>query len=229
MLSDHPVIHVGCYFNMIAVIMCGGKGSRFITTGRTEKPLARIKGRTLIETVLHAVILSGQFSKILCVSSPYSPYTTQLLKKICRTDNKIDVLVADGLGFSKDLFKALNSMLEQKVFTFPSDLALLDSDTVGKLVKKCTPSIHNTCIAAVAAKSFTNSLGMACSSLVAIDGEDYCYSGICGFYLGKTISDNPFEQSYCIVNEIRLAVNVNTASDLRFAEQLLGRVNLDIL
>jgi GTP:adenosylcobinamide-phosphate guanylyltransferase len=214
---------------MIAVIMCGGKGSRFMTPGRTEKPLARIKGRTLIETVLQAVILSDQFSKILCVSSPYSPYTTQLLKKIYRSDYKIEVMVADGLGFSKDLFKVLNSMLEQKVFTFPSDLALLDSDTVGKLVKKCTPSIHNTCIAAVAAKSFTNALGMTCSSSVAIDGEDYCYSGVCGFYLGTSLPENALEESYFVINKIQLAVNVNTASDLRFAEQLSKGVNLDVL
>lgn len=214
---------------MIAVIMCGGKGSRFITPGRTEKPLARIKGMTLIETVLQAVILSGQFSKILCVSSPYSPYTTQLLKKIYRSEYKIEVMVADGLGFSKDLFKVLNSMLEQKVFTFPSDLALLDSDTVGILVKKCTPAIHNTCIAAVAAKSFTNTLGMTCSSSVAIDGEDYCYSGVCGFYLGTSLPEKTFEESYFVLNKIQLAINVNTASDLRFAEELFKGVNLDVL
>jgi GTP:adenosylcobinamide-phosphate guanylyltransferase len=207
---------------MIAVIMCGGKGSRFITPDSTEKPLARIRGRTLIETVIQAVVLSGQFSKILCVSSPYSPLTTQLLEKNYVTDNKVEVMVADGLGFSKDLAKALNTMLGQKVLTFPSDLALLDSDTVGKLVEKCTPPIHDTCIAAVAAKSFTNSLGITCSSLVAIDGEEYCYSGVCGFYLCTSISDNQFEESYCIINEIQLAVNINTPSDLRFAEQLLG-------
>ena len=63
---------------MIAVIMCGGKGSRFITQDNIEKPLAHIRGQTLIETVLRAVILSGQFSRILCVSSPSSPHTTQV-------------------------------------------------------------------------------------------------------------------------------------------------------
>jgi GTP:adenosylcobinamide-phosphate guanylyltransferase len=214
---------------MIALIMCGGKGSRFITKDNIEKPLARIRGKTLIETVLDAVILSGQFSRILCMSSPCSPHTTQLLERNYMTDNRIEVMVADGLGFSKDMSKALNSMPEEKVFTFPSDLALLDSDTVRKLIDKCTPSIQNTCIAAVAEKSFVSSVGMTCSSLFAIDSKEYCYTGVCGFYLGTSISDKPFEEFYSIVNEIQLIVNINTARELGLAEQILARFNPDCL
>ena len=144
---------------MIAVIMCGGKGTRFITQDNIEKPLAHIRGQTLIETVLRAVILSCQFSRILCVSSPSSPHTTQLLEGKYNTVDKIEVMVAEGLGYSSDLSRALNSMRGQKVLTFPSDLALLNVVTVRKLVDKCTPSIHNTCIAAVAEKSFVSYVG----------------------------------------------------------------------
>jgi GTP:adenosylcobinamide-phosphate guanylyltransferase len=212
---------------MIAVIMCGGKGSRFITQDNIEKPLARIRGKTLIETVLRAVILSGQFSRILCVSGPCSPHTTQLLERNYRAVDKIEVMIADGLGYSKDLSKALNSMPEQKVVTFPSDLALLNQDTVRKLIDKCTPSIQNTCIAAVAEKSFVSSLGMACSSLFTINSVQYCYTGVCGFYTGTSISDKPLKEFYSIVNEIQLIVNINTAKDLALAEQLLGRLNPD--
>jgi GTP:adenosylcobinamide-phosphate guanylyltransferase len=214
---------------MIAVIMCGGKGSRFITQENIEKPLACIRGKTLIETVLHAVILSGQFSRILCVSSPCSPYTTQLLKRNYRTDNKIEVMVSDGQGFSKDLSKALNSAPEQKVFTFPSDLALLDSDTVRILTARCTPSIQNTCIAAVAERSFASSVGINCSTFFTVDDKEYCYTGVCGFYLGTSVPDKPIEEFYSIVNEVRLIVNINTAKDLGLAEELLGRLNPDCL
>ena len=212
---------------MIAVIMCGGKGSRFITQDNIEKPLARIRGKTLIETVLRAVILSGQFSRILCVSGPCSPHTTQLLERNYRAVDKIEVMIADGLGYSKDLSKALNSMPEQKVVTFPSDLALLNQDTVRKLIDKCAPSIQNTCIAAVAEKSFVSSLGIACSSLFTINSKQYCYTGVCGFYMGTSISDKPLKEFYSIVNEIQLIVNINTAKDLALAEQLLGRLNPD--
>ena len=212
---------------MIAVIMCGGKGSRFITQDNIEKPLARIRGKTLIETVLRAVILSGQFSRILCVSGPCSPHTTQLLERNYRAVDKIEVMIADGLGYSKDLSKALNSMPEQKLVTFPSDLALLNQDTVRKLIDKCTPSIQNTCIAAVAEKSFVSSLGIACSSLFTINSKQYCYTGVCGFYMGTSISDKPLKEFYSIVNEIQLIVNINPAKDLALAEQLLGRLNPD--
>lgn len=214
---------------MIAVIMCGGKGSRFITQDNIEKPLARIRGQTLIETVLRAVILSGQFSRILCVSSPSSPHTTQLLEGKYGTVDKIEVMVAEGLGYSSDLSRALNSMRGQKVLTFPSDLALLNVVTVRKLVDKCTPSIHNTCIAAVAEKSFVSSVGLTCSSLVAISSNEYCYTGVCGFYLGTSISEKPFKEFYSIVNEIQLVANINTAMDLALAEHLLVQLNQDCL
>jgi GTP:adenosylcobinamide-phosphate guanylyltransferase len=207
--------------------MCGGKGSRFITQDNIEKPLARIRGQTLIDTVLHAVILSGQFSRILCVSSPSSPHTTQLLEGKYRTVDKIEVMVAEGLGYSSDLSRALNSMRGQKVLTFPSDLALLNAVTVRKLVDKCTPSIHNTCIAAVADKSFVSSVGLTCSSLVAIRSNEYCYTGVCGFYLGTSISEKPFKEFYSIVNEIQLVANINTAMDLALAEHLLVQLNQD--
>jgi GTP:adenosylcobinamide-phosphate guanylyltransferase len=198
---------------MIAVIMCGGKGTRFITQDNIEKPLAHIRGQTLIETVLRAVILSGQFSRILCVSSPSSPHTTQLLEEKYSTVDKIEVMVAEGLGYSSDLSQALNSMLGQKVLTFPSDLALLNVVTVRKLVDKCTPSIHDTCIAAV----------------VAIRSKEYCYTGVCGFYLGTSISEKPFKEFYSIVNEIQLVANINTAMDLGLAEHLLVQLNQDCL
>lgn len=214
---------------MIAVIMCGGKGTRFITQDNIEKPLAHIRGQTLIETVLRAVILSGQFSRILCVSSPSSPHTTQLLEGKYRTVDKIEVMVAEGLGYSSDLSRALNSMRGQKVLTFPSDLALLNVVTVRKLVDKCTPSIHNTCIAAVAEKSFVSSVGLTCSSLVAIHSKEYCYTGVCGFYLGMSISEKPFKEFYSIVNEIQLVANINTAMDLGLAEHLLVQLNQDCL
>lgn len=207
--------------------MCGGKGSRFITQDNIEKPLARIRGQTLIDNVLHAVILSGQFSRILCVSSPSSPHTTQLLEGKYRTVDKIEVTVAEGLGYSSDLSRALNSMRGQKVLTFPSDLALLNAFTVRKLVDKCTPSIHNTCIAAVAEKSFVSSVGLTCSSLVAIRSNEYCYTGVCGFYLGTSISEKPFKEFYSIVNEIQLVANINTAMDLALAEHLLVQLNQD--
>ncbi|MFY9966410.1 MAG: NTP transferase domain-containing protein [Nitrososphaeraceae archaeon] len=214
---------------MIAVIMCGGKGSRFITQDNIEKPLAHIRGQTLIETVLRAVILSGQFSRILCVSSPSSPHTTQLLEGKYRTVDKIEVMVAEGLGYSSDLSRALNSMRGQKVLTFPSDLALLNVVTVRKLVDKCTPSIHNTCIAAVAEKSFVSSVGLTCSSIVAIHSKEYCYTGVCGFNLGTSISEKPFKEFYSIVNEIQLVANINTATDLGLAEHLLLQLNQDCL
>ncbi|MGH9974374.1 MAG: hypothetical protein ACRD8Z_00850, partial [Nitrososphaeraceae archaeon] len=97
------------------------------------------------------------------------------------------------------------------------------------LTARCTPSIQNTCIAAVTERSFATSVGITCSTFFTIDGKEYCYTGVCGFYPGTSISYKPIEEFYSIVNEIRLIVNINTAKDLGLAEQLLGRLNPDCL
>lgn len=214
---------------MIALVMCGGRGSRFVTQEKIEKPLSCIRGQTLIEKVLHAVILSGQFNKIVCVSSRNSPYTTELLKKKYGSVDKIGVIIGEGLGYSRDLSKTLNSMAEQKVFTFPSDLALLDAATVKKLVSHCTPTVQNTCIAAIAEKSFLSPIGLTCSSVIAINKKEYCYTGVCGFYVGIPFNDELFTEYYSIINELRVAVNINTARDLEVAEHLLNSFNQDCL
>jgi GTP:adenosylcobinamide-phosphate guanylyltransferase len=214
---------------MIGLIMCGGEGSRFITHEKIEKPLACVRGQTLIGRVLCAVILSRQFNRIVCVSSPHSPCTTELLERKYKTVDFIDVIVAEGLGYSRDLSNILNSLPGQKVLTFPSDLALLDIATVIKLVNQCTPSVQNTCTTIIAEKSFLKSIGLACSSGVVLDKTEYCYTGISSFYVSLSTHEKSFKENYTILNELPVVVNVNTTGDLGLAESLLDRFNQDYL
>lgn len=209
--------------------MCGGEGSRFVTQEKIEKPLACIRGHTLIGRVMYAVILSGQFNRIVCVSSPHSPCTTELLERKYKTVDFIDVIVAEGLGYSRDLSNILNSLPGEKVLTFPSDLALLNIATVRRLVNQCTPSVQNTCNTVISENTFLKSVGLTCSSGIVLDKTEYCYTGISGFYVGLSIDGKSFKENYSIVNELPVVVNVNTTGDLGLAESLLDRFNQDCL
>jgi GTP:adenosylcobinamide-phosphate guanylyltransferase len=53
---------------IVAAIMCGGKGSRMGQSSYIEKPLLRVKDKTMIEYVLHALVASKKFERIVGVS-----------------------------------------------------------------------------------------------------------------------------------------------------------------
>src|SRR6188472_3186994 len=86
---------------MIAAIMCGGKGSRIRQSPNIEKPLLKIKDKTMIENILHALIASKKFGRIVGVSSPNTPKTSTFLG-YC-SPGIIDVIETEGISYSKDL------------------------------------------------------------------------------------------------------------------------------
>ena len=82
---------------------------------------------------------------------------------------------------------------------------------------------------AVAKNHLLDSVGMTCSSLVVSATRNTVHTGVCGFYLGTSISDSFIKEFYSIVNEIQLVANINTATDLGRAEHLLLQLNQDCL
>ena len=65
---------------MIAALMCGGRGTRMGIVPETEKPLLKLKGITMIDRVLHALVGSGQFEKIVAIPSINTPKTNTFMR-----------------------------------------------------------------------------------------------------------------------------------------------------
>ena len=87
---------------MIAVVMCGGKGSRMDDSTVIEKPLQKVRGKTLIEYVVSALVDCPIFDKIMIVPSHNTPMTSKFVRNIYGSFGNIEVVESIGLDYSLD-------------------------------------------------------------------------------------------------------------------------------
>jgi adenosylcobinamide-phosphate guanylyltransferase len=202
---------------MIAAIMCGGKGSRMRQSADFEKPLLKLKDKTMIEHVLHALAGSKKFGRIVGVSSSNTPKTRAFLS-YCLPD-LIDVIETEGTSYSRDLCMVLKNLKPAMVFVVSSDLPLLNPKIVQNIIYSCLPQLP--CISIVSEKQYVQSIGIKPSVVITIGAKEYCHSGINIIDSSKIDDDRKLEEYYLIMNEKEIAVNVNTREELEVAERLL--------
>lgn len=202
---------------MVAAIMCGGKGSRMRQSSDFEKPLLKLKDKTMIEHVLHALAASKKFGRIVGVSSSNTPKTSAFLS-YCSPD-LIDVIETEGTSYSRDLCMVLKNLKPAMVFVVSSDLPLLNPKIVQNIIYSCLPQLP--CISIVSEKQYVQSIGIKPSVVITIGAKEYCHSGINIIDSSKIDDDRKLEEYYLIMNEKEIAVNVNTREELEVAERLL--------
>ena len=207
--------------NMIALVMCGGKGIRLRQFGMIEKPLLDLKGKAMIEYVLDALIYSQKFQRVIAVSSPFSSKTTTFLYNHPYYSNGlIEVIETEGASYSKDLSFVLNNLKRDRVLTVSADLPLLNSNIVGQIV------IHNiprfSCASIILEKHFVENIGITPSVVFNIGAQQYCYSGITVFNSPKFKEFQTIKEYYILMNKREIAINVNTLRELHLAERLLS-------
>jgi GTP:adenosylcobinamide-phosphate guanylyltransferase len=209
---------------MIAALMCGGRGTRMGTTTETEKPLLNVKGSTMIDRVICALVGSGQFEKIVAIPSLNTPRTNAFLRNhYCSCLDQIDVVETAGISYSKDLSAAVCNLKPARVFVVSADLPLLNSKIVQNIVVRCFPS--NPCVSILLEKLFVESIGIEPSVVTIIGKKGYCHSGITILDSSKTNPESTLAEHYIVMNEKELAVNVNTIRELEIAERMLEDKN----
>jgi GTP:adenosylcobinamide-phosphate guanylyltransferase len=202
---------------MIAAVMCGGKGTR-MGLSNNEKPLLKIKGKTLIGWVINALLDSQRFVKIVGVSSPNTPQTSRFLQY--HYGHLIDIIEAKGANYSDDLCSLLDKIKPFKTFIVSADLPLLSPKMIRKIVKFCT-GIHSQCISIVLEEYFVRCLGIKPSIVFNIGKQEYCHSGIMIIDSSKSKTQQNLDEYYLVMNEKEIAINVNTPMDLNVAKKLI--------
>ena len=190
---------------MIGVVMAGGRGSRM---GAGEKLLLRYK-KPIVLHVLEALRDSGCFSGIHAATSPNSPQTMTLL-----TDMGYSVIDTPGDGYSKDLSRILQGM-DGPVFVTSADLPLLDGPVVREIVRRYDPGMR--WMSVLLSEGFLDSLGLSSDVGAVFGGEQCRYAGI-SVVDSSQISDGVVPEQYTVLDDKRIAFNVNTRRDY----ELLG-------
>jgi GTP:adenosylcobinamide-phosphate guanylyltransferase len=203
---------------MLAVVMCGGRGSRMAQS--IEKSLLNVRNNSLIEYVLDALIGCGGFETIIAVPSVNTPTTsTFLYTHEYYTSGIIRILESKGENYSLDLSDVLGKIKPGVVFAVSADLPLLNPAVIQRIITRYLPSFPCTTI--ILETCFVKSFDILPSSILSIGSKEYCYSGIVIIDSSKHRSNSKLEEYFLIMNEKEIAINVNTVLELKIAERLL--------
>ena len=186
---------------MIGLVMAGGKGTRMDAKG--EKLLLQYKKPVIIH-VVDALRDSGCFSKIMAATSDNSPNTQKLLQ-----DNGIEIIKTKGDGYVHDLNVALSN-LDEPTLVVSGDLPLLDGQIIKELVASYDGSIWQSFLAS---KEFLDAVSLTLEFSVNCNNKECYYTGLSIVDPKRISSTGMIKETYRIVDDKRLALNLNTKHD----------------
>ena len=186
---------------MIGLVMAGGKGTRMDISN--EKLLLEYK-KPIIFQVIDALKNSHCFSKVIVATSPNSPDTKRALEK-----DGIETLSTPGNGYANDL-NFLLQKLDGFVFVVSGDLPLLDEEIIQDMVNI---NSEYTWSSFLVSKKFLHSLGLESNLLVKYDNTECAYTGGSIINADKIKDSNLVNEDYVILNDKRIAFNLNTNED----------------
>jgi adenosylcobinamide-phosphate guanylyltransferase len=194
---------------MRALIMAGGAGSRL---ARGEKPLTLVCGKPMISYIADAFSNAG--CKPVIVVSPKTPMTANW----CRAHD-IAVVRTEGDGYIEDMVSAVRLLEEEQPFVISvSDIPCVTPAIIRTILRSyldCGNDALSTWVPAHRVKSCRG--GMPYHE--QISGVDACPAGV-NILRGDHI-DAEQEEFALLLDEPRLALNVNTREDLARTEAFL--------
>jgi len=188
---------------MIGLVMAGGSGSR-MEFPAPEKLLLEYK-KPIIFHVIDSLNDSHCFSKVFAATSSNSPDTKFELEQI-----GVETLDTSGDGYVNDLNLLLQKM-NGFVFVTSGDLPLLDEKIIQIMTEKFNSK--NVWTSFLVSKKFLNSLGLESSLLINSGDIDCVHTGISIINADKIQNLDPIKENYIILDDKRIAFNLNTKKD----------------
>lgn len=194
---------------MNALVMCGGRGSRF--DGEAEKPLAPIAGRRMVDRVLDGLDGAERVGQVYAAVSPATPETAAHLSE----NGRVELVETPGEGYVADLGAAM-SAVGTHVVTVAADLPLLPGAVVDEAVEAATDGTEVASVAVRTPAALKRRLG------VSADEADGAGNGWLptGLNVVGTAGERTLDTW-----DARLAVNVNYERDREVARSLLEGVD----
>ena len=188
---------------MIGLVMAGGRGSR-MEFPAPEKLLLEYE-KPIIFHVIDSLNDSHCFSKVFAATSPNSPDTKYELEQ-----RGIETLDTQGNGYVNDLNFLLQKM-DGFVFVVSGDLPLLDEEIIQIMTEKFNSK--NIWTSFLVSKKFLNSLGLESNLLINSGDIDCVHTGISIINADKIQNLDPVKENYIILDDKRIAFNLNTKKD----------------
>lgn len=202
--------------DIAALIMAGGKGTRM--KYQEEKPLIKIDDRSFIEHVVDALKNAKKIDRIIVATSKYTSETAKRAKEL-----SIEVIETSGNDYIMDLREAIKKLGLKHVITVSSDLPLLKSETIDKIIEHYENCGKPVMAVMVPAERFEG-LGVSIDLILDYKGKRLVPSGV-NVLDGDKVKREEFEkeldQEIFIIDSEEF-ININTPKDLMIAKQLLN-------
>jgi len=197
-----------------ALVMAGGRGSRMKLP--IEKPLLEINGKKLIEYVLDALEKSNNIDNIHIAVSANGPETGKWLTPRSRDFNIINT---PGSGYVSDMVGAVKSAgINGPVLMVMADLPLISSEMIDEVITKYH-TIPQPALSVYNLLSVCRSKGLRPDTVFNKNGQLIVPSGL-NILDADKIHEEQEDYNYILDNH-RLAVNVNTIEDLEICSRLI--------
>jgi adenosylcobinamide-phosphate guanylyltransferase len=200
--------------DIIALIMAGGKGTRF--SGDTEKPMAIFDGKPIIRRVIEAAKESKRITEVYVAVTAYTPKTAQEVTK-----ESVKIIETDGQGYHVDVQQAVqNANLKCPVLVVSADLPLLSGMFLDEIIGKYEQS-GKPALTVMIPEDALIVYGLSAVSPYEYEGRMYAVSGI-NIIDGRRIFEEQ-EQEVVASRRPEAVFTVNSVKDLETAKNYLLR------
>ena len=194
--------------------MAGGFGSRL---GMGEKPNVELLGKPLISYVIETLQKTESIGDIYVAVSPATPKTAAYVEE--EYEGKVHVIPTGGGNYVGDMVYAVKAAcISNPLMILMSDLPLLTPDILEKVIdeyKVCGKPAMSIFSPIYVCKS----LGVRPDTVFNWDGDLIVPAGV-NILDGKDVDH---EQDYVslVLDDIELALNINTVDDLKRCKEML--------
>ncbi len=199
---------------MDAIIMAGGFGSRL---GMGEKPCVELLGKPLISYVIDTLRKTKSIDDIYVAVSPATPKTATFVED--EYDDNVQVIPTAGGNYVGDMVYAVKAAcITEPLMILMADLPLLTSELLEKVIEE-----YRVCgkpaMSIFSPIAICKSLGIRPDTVFNWDGKLIVPSGI-NILDGGDV-DNEQDYVSLVLDDIELALNINTVEDLQKCKQML--------
>ena len=200
--------------SVAALITAGGRGTRIRELG-TEKPLALLQGRPMVDHVLEQMMLVDEITSVYVSVSDNVPRTREHLKRL-----GVKLLETSGTEYCHDLIQAAEGMIEDHIFICPADLPLLRAELVSEVVREYLKRKEQSLTVGIPLEKALE-FGVDVTFYENVDGRSLMPCGVSVVDRERMLTREYLPGSYFVADTPDVAVNVNTVADLKRAERVL--------
>ena len=194
-----------------ALVMAGGKGTRMKLA--EEKPMLKVGGKPMIQRVLDALKNAEMVDEIVVAVSKQTPMTASFVKTY-----PVKVLKTPAKGYVSDVKYAVRRFRMDTVLIISADLPFVSGEVIDKIIERYKRCVKPA-LTVVVPRETKERLSLGGEYFLEVGDRRLVPAGI-NVIDGGRIDEGELEEEIFVINEEKVAVNVNTVLELEIAENL---------